>query len=351
MEDSAVRRLAGITARLPRPLDPVRSLKAKLSILILAAVAVTAGASYVAFLLDLKPELGLLAAIVVALAMVQLLARGMTSPLREMERAAAAMARGDYGQRVTASSRDEVGALARAFNAMAADLDELERQRKELIANVSHELRTPLAALRGNLENLIDGATRPDDRSFAVMLRQTERLGRLVGQLLDLSRLEAGQLPMKSEPVDVRSMLRRVAEEATLMDPGRKLEVEAPAGLVQRGDPERLHQVFANLIENALRHSPPGEPVVLRARHEPDLVTIEVEDRGPGIPPDQGERVFERFQRAEGDRSRRTGGAGLGLSIARWIIELHGGRIEVLANEPSGCRMSVRLPRSPESRE
>lgn len=346
----AAERLERLTRHLPRPLDPVRSIKAKLSIVIVAAVVVTAGASYCAFLLDLHPEYGVAIAVVAALAMVQLLARGMTSPLREMARAAEAMARGEYSQRVTATSRDEVGELARAFNAMTQDLAELERQRKDLIANVSHELRTPLAALQGNLENLVDGVTQPDAASFGVMLRQAERLGRLVAQLLDLSRLEAGQAPMQWSAVDVAGLLGEVAEEAGLQGPAGRIEVDAPADLTVDGDAERLHQVVANLAENALRYSPEGERVILRARGEAAIVKIEVMDRGPGVPTGQSERVFERFHRADDDRSRRTGGAGLGLAISRWIVDLHGGRIEALPNEPTGCRMVVSLPvrRTPE---
>ena len=336
--------LGRLTRHLPRPLDPVRSIKAKLSILIVAAVGVTAGTSLLAFGLDLKPRYGFLMAAVAGLVMVQLLARGMTSPLRDMVRAANALARGRRAERISASSRDEVGELARAFNAMADDLAELERQRKDLIANVSHELRTPLAALRGHLENLVDGVRAPDEASFAVMLRQTERLERLVEQLLDLSRLEAGQAPMAWGPVDIAGLLARVADEARLQAPACPLALDAPEGLSAEGDVERLHQVLTNLVDNALRYSPAGEPVTLVARADAGVVTIEVADRGPGLPAGESERLFERFHRAQGDRSRQTGGAGLGLAIARWIVELHGGQIQAHANTPTGCRMVISIP-------
>lgn len=333
------------TRRLPRPLDPVRSIKAKLSILIVAAIAASVGASYLAFVLDVKPRYGVLIAVVTALAMVQVLARGLTSPLREMARAANALASSDYSRRVVPASSDEVGDLARAFNSMADDLAELERQRKELLANVSHELRTPLAALQGNLENLVDGVREPDPALLGAMLRQTERLGRLVEQLLDLSRLEAGQSPMEWATVDVAELLGLAADEARLHARRVPIRVEAAEGLVIDGDSGRLHQVIANLIDNAVRYSPDGEPVVLAGYAEGDRVVIEVSDRGPGLAPGEATRVFERFHRADDDRSRRTGGAGLGLAIARWIVEMHGGRIEAKTNTPSGCRMVVSLPR------
>src|SRR5581483_3959786 len=139
-----------------------------------------------------------------ALGMVQLLARGMTSPLRDMAAGAREMAAGDYSRRVAASSRDEVGELARAFNVMAAELAETDRIRRDLIANVSHELRTPITALQAGLENLVDGVEPPGPEQLRTMLKQAERLGRLVTQLLDLSRLESGAIPLQRSAFEVR---------------------------------------------------------------------------------------------------------------------------------------------------
>jgi signal transduction histidine kinase len=173
-----------------RPLDFLRSIKLKLGVVIVAAVAVTVVVVTLGQRADLSPVLTGLAAAALALAVVQVLAHGMTYPLREMVAAARAMAHGDYGRRVTATSRDEVGELARAFNAMAAELAGVDRMRRDLVANVSHELRTPIGALQALLENLADGVEPPDPRTLRVALAQTERLGRLVAQLLDLSRME-----------------------------------------------------------------------------------------------------------------------------------------------------------------
>src|SRR5437763_13261714 len=176
--------------RLAHPLDEVPSIKLKLGFVIAAAVAVTVFVFWVLIKIGVWPSVSGVIAGGVAMLMVWFLSRGMTSPLREMAAAASAMAKGNYDRRVSSSSRDEVGELARAFNQMAAELAETDRVRRDLVANVSHELRTPITALQANLENLVDGVGEPDPETFRTMLSQVERLGRLVTQLLDLSGLE-----------------------------------------------------------------------------------------------------------------------------------------------------------------
>ena len=284
-------------------------------------------------------------AAIIALLMVQPVSRGMTSPLRRMERAASAMAKGDLDERVPVSSQDEVGRLAVAFNQMADELAEVDRQRRDLVANVSHELRTPISALRATLENLDDGVVQPDPPLIATMLAQTERLQRLVGQLLDLSRLESGATPLHLLRFPVADLLEAVADEGALHAPSVTFTVDVePAMLALDGDPERLHQVIANLTDNAARFTPEGGEIVLRARRDGEVVRLEVLDEGPGIPPEVMSRVFERFYRTDDSRSRDEGGSGLGLAIARWVVDLHGGRIRAEAREPHGCRMVVELP-------
>jgi signal transduction histidine kinase len=257
------------------------------------------------------------------------------------------MARGEYDRRVRATSRDEVGDLARAFNAMAAELGDADRMRRELIANVSHELRTPLAALQALLENLADGVEPPDPRALRTALAQTERLGRLVAQLLDLSRLESGGLALQQQRFGIRTLLEQAARECTLGDRLVRLNVcVEPGDLQSTGDPERLHQVVANLLDNAVRHSPPEGRVWLSAHAATaGRTTIVIADEGAGIPPAEAERVFERFHRIDAARATRDGGTGLGLAIARWIVDAHGGVIRAEQREPSGCRMVVELPR------
>jgi signal transduction histidine kinase len=330
-----------------RPLDRLRSIKVKLGVVIVATVWGTALVLAAGHRLGLSLPLRATLAALLGLIIVQVLARGMTSPLREMADAASAMAHGDYDRRVRATSKDEVGDLARAFNVMAAELGDADRMRRELVANVSHELRTPLGALQALLENLADGVEPPDPAALRTALAQTERLGRLVAQLLDLSRLESGSLEVERVSFGMRTLLEQAARECALGDRPVRLKVRVePGDLRTTGDPERLHQVIANLLDNAVRHSPPEGRVWLSAHAATaGRTTIVVADEGPGIPPDEAERVFERFHRTDAARATRDGGTGLGLAIARWIVDAHGGDIRAEPREPRGCRMVVEIPR------
>jgi signal transduction histidine kinase len=228
---------------------------------------------------------------------------------------------------------------------MATELAETDRVRRDLVANVSHELRTPITALQVVLENLVDGVTEPDPETFATMLSQVERLGRLVKQLLDLSRLESGAVPLDRTAFRVEPLLEHAVREQQLHAPEIPVQVSVDAhDLTAAGDPERVHQVVANLLENAVRHTPRGGIVEVRARRRDHGVVIEVLDEGPGIAEAEASRVFERFYRADSARSSSNGGAGLGLAIAQWIVDLHGGEIRPERREPHGCRMVVTLP-------
>lgn len=329
-----------------RPLDHLTSVKVKLGSLIVGAVGITVFVFWFGVrILGVWPSISGVLAAVVALVLVRFLARGMTTPLREMSEAAEAMAKGDYSQRVTDTARDEIGRLARSFNRMAAELAETDRVRRDLVANVSHELRTPLTALQATLENLVDGVATADPQTLRTMLAQVERLGRLVTQLLDLSRLEAGTVPLDRQDFPVEPMLTHAVREQQLHAPDVAIDVVVEdRDLAAQGDPERVHQVVANLLENAVRHSPSGGAVEVRARRSMRGVTIEVLDEGPGIPDHEANRVFERFYRADTARATSDGGAGLGLAIARWIVDLHGGEIHPEHREPHGCRMVVELP-------
>ncbi len=332
-----------------RPLDFLGSIKLKLGVVILAAVAVTVVVVASGEELGVPALLTGVVAAVLALGMVQLLAHGMTFPLRQMVTAARAMAQGDYSRRVTATSRDEVGELARAFNSMAAELEQVERMRRDLIANASHELRTPIGALRARLENLVDGVEASDGRVLEDLLLQVERLGDLVEQLLDLSKLESGAVLLERSSIDAGALLEKVAEEwrPHASERGVSLRVEHAGGphATVEADESRLRQVLGNLVANAIRHSPDGSAVVLRAGIRNGNARLEVEDDGPGIPASESERVFERFYRSDRARSADDGGSGLGLAISRWIVDLHGGEITVDQTAARGCRIVVELPR------
>jgi signal transduction histidine kinase len=320
---------------LPRPLDPMRSFKAKTSVVIGVSFLVAGAALGV--LQGLRFRYALLLAFVLALVVTQLLAHGMTSPLREMTAAARRMAGGDYDVSVRSTSKDEVGELAQAFNQMSADLAAADTYRRELIGNVSHELRTPIAALQAVLENLADGVQEADEKTLRSALAQTERLGRLVAELLDLSKVDGGALPLVRSDFGVRDFVTQLVEEA---GQGDRVVVDVPADLHVTADPSRLHQVVTNLVDNALRHAPPGSPVRVEGRTVNGALQLDVVDTGPGIPPAERLRVFERFTRGG---TSADGGTGLGLAIARWAVELHGGGIAVVGDQP-GCRIRVTLP-------
>jgi signal transduction histidine kinase len=339
--------LDAVLELLPRPLDRIRSMKLKLSIVLLGSGGV--GIAYLWYRFRWLPSPGIIfVTVAMVLLTAQILAHGMTRPLREMTAAAAAMAQGDYTRRVRATARDEVGQLAGAFNRMAADLAEADQRRRELIANVSHELRTPIAAMQAMLENAVDGipgAGVPEVASAALI--QTERLARLVSDFLDLSRVDAGAQSLHCSAVPVRALLEEATTEVGMLGavsgggPRFVVDVEPP-GLEVFADRVRLRQVVGNLLDNAARHGPADGEVTALARAESDRVVIEVRDEGPGIPVDDRHQMFERFTRGEraGD-----GGTGLGLAIARWVVDLHGGRIAAVDHPGAGgCAIRVTLP-------
>ncbi|MGH2572811.1 MAG: sensor histidine kinase [Actinomycetota bacterium] len=283
----------------------------------------------------------------IALFLARLLARGMTQPLRDMAQAAQMMARGDYRQRVPVRSRDEVGQLAGTFNRMAGEMEGLERLRRDLVANVSHELKTPLSALQAHLENLLDGVEEPNPALLGVMLQQSERLSRLVDELLELSRLESGDRPLELEPIRLAPIVERVVKEIEVARPDRDVEIrnEVPSDLpAVEADRERIHQVLFNLLDNAHRFTPPGGVVTVRAVRENGSCEVSVEDTGPGIPAEHLPLVFERFYRVDPSRSRDDGGTGIGLAIARSVVEAHGGRIWAESALGAGSTFRFVLP-------
>jgi signal transduction histidine kinase len=286
----------------------------------------------------------------IALFVARWFARGMTQPLRDMAKAASAMERGQSSEPIVTDSRDEVGQLAIAFNRMSAELESLERLRRDLVANVSHELKTPISALRAHLENLLDGVEQPNPETLHVMLAQSERLGRLVDQLLELSRLESGDLPLQREQVRLRPLVSRVVSEIEVTRARADLELaqDVPEDLPPVfADEERMHQVLFNLLDNAVRFTPSGGRITVRASRHNGAVDVVVADTGPGIPAEHLSRVFERFYRVDQSRSRDDGGTGIGLAIARSVVEAHGGRIWAESEPGRGSRFTFELPVAP----
>jgi signal transduction histidine kinase len=284
----------------------------------------------------------------IALLMARWLARGMTQPLRDMAQAARRMETGDYSTRVHTRSRDEVGQLAEAFNTMSGELEGVERLRRELVGNVSHELKTPIAAIRAHLENVLDGVERPDPETLQVMLTQSERLGRLVDQLLDLSRLESGDVPLDRSVVPLGPLVSQVLSEIDVARPGRGVEVssrvadDVPPAFADR---ERVHQVLFNLVDNAVRFTPAGGAVTVSAHRHDGNVEIEVQDSGVGIVAEHLPRLFDRFYRVDTSRSRADdSGTGIGLAIARSVVEAHGGHIRADSEPGKGSTFTFELP-------
>ncbi|HEU4526863.1 MAG TPA: ATP-binding protein [Actinomycetota bacterium] len=341
-------------------LQRLPTIRAKFATIIVFAVGLTIALVYVILgvgfhvfairehLLDLLLAGALGAGI--ALVIARLVARGMTQPLRDMAQAARRMETGDYGARVRTTSIDEVGQLAHAFNRMSDELEQVERLRRDLVANVSHELKTPISALRAHLENLLDGVERPDPETLQVMLVQSDRLGRLVDQLLELSRLESGDLPLQREEVALGPLVSEVLSEIEVAraDRGvaleRRLAQDLPAVLADR---ERIHQVLFNLLDNAVRFTPEGGRVTVSAERHDGAVDVRVADTGPGIAPEHLPRLFERFYRVDPARSQKEGGTGIGLAIARSVVEAHGGRIWADSSPGQGSVFTFELPVAP----
>jgi two-component system sensor histidine kinase BaeS len=274
------------------------------------------------------------------------LAHRITRPLRELRDAAGRIASGDLRPHVRPGP-GEIGELAQAFNAMAARLAANERLRREFLAAVAHELRTPLSVVQANLESFLDGVTEPTPERIAALHTQCALLNRLIRDLRDLSLAEAGQLTLQRTPTDLGALCASCVEslQPWAEERGVRVELEAPEGLMAEVDPDRIRQVVQNLLHNGIRFTPPGGAVRFRVSQiSPRRVGIEVEDEGPGIPPEDLPFVFEPFYRADRSRSRETGGSGLGLAVVRRLVEAHGGEVRAENRVPRGSRFVVELP-------
>ncbi|MDQ7844383.1 MAG: ATP-binding protein [Armatimonadota bacterium] len=229
------------------------------------------------------------------------------------------------------------------------EVRQTERLRRELTANVSHELRTPLTSIKGFVETLLDGAMRDEDtarRFLSIIQSETDRLVKLVDDLLDLSLLESKRVTLNPRPVDLGELIAHTVDKLRpLADHSRLTLIQSlPAGLVVVADADRLEQVFTNLVDNALKYTPPGGRVEIRARPVNGAVEIAVHDSGQGIRPEDLPHVFERFYRADRSRTRGSGGTGLGLAIAKHIVEAHGGQISVTSRPQEGTTFTVTIP-------
>ena len=283
-----------------------------------------------------------------ALVLTLALSRRILGPVESLTAAARRMGAGDLSQRVRVSSADEIGELARAFNAMAEAVERNEALRRNLVSDVAHELRTPLTNLRGQIEALEDGLLAPGADTLRSLHEEVLILSRLVNDLQDLALAEAGQLPLHrgrlvlSEAIEgaLASIRAGAAERGVL------LHAEAGPELAVDADRERLGQVLRNLLANALTHTPDGGRIEVTARAENGSVAIRVQDTGVGISAEQLPRVFDRFYRADSSRARASGGAGLGLAIVKQLVIAHGGTIGVESEPGRGAAFTFTIPRA-----
>jgi signal transduction histidine kinase len=282
-----------------------------------------------------------------------LLSRALTHPIRQLTLAADEVARGDLERQVPVRSADEIGRLGQAFNRMVAQLRATERMRTDFVSNVSHELRTPLTAIKGLVETLRDGAVddrEVRDRFLATMEDETDRLIRLVNDLLVLSKADSQALKLKREPLDVRDLVERSVHKLApqLEEKGIVVEVGVSDGpQLVLADADRIEQVLVNLLDNAIKYSPEGGRITVAIDEGgAEMVSVAVRDEGVGIPAGDLPRVFERFYRVDRARARDGGGSGLGLSIAKAIVEAHGGDITLRSEEGQGTTVRFTLPRA-----
>ncbi len=284
----------------------------------------------------------------VALGLSLWFSRRLTRPLHELTAAIHAAARGELGQQVAVQGDEEIEALARAFNQMSHDLAQMSAQRRRMTADIAHDLRTPLTVLSGYLESMEEGILAPTPERLATLRQEVGRLQRLVEDLRTLSLADAGALSLNLVSVSPAGLLKQVQDSyrhaAELA--GVNLGIQTEAALPEiKADPDRLLQVLGNLVDNALRHTPEGGRVLCSASLQDGELIFAVADNGAGIPAADLPHLFERFYRA--DRSRSQGQSGLGLAIARSIVEAHGGRIWVESTEGKGSvfRFSIPLKR------
>lgn len=284
----------------------------------------------------------------VALLLGAWLIKRLTHPLRQMLKAIHRITAGDLQVEIDIQANDEFGQVAHAFNKMTAQLSRTEEARRHLVADVAHELRIPLTIMQGQLELIQQGVKPAEPSTLLPIQDEVMRLTRLVQDLHQLSLAEVGKLPLEKQSVELVGLLQKIVDNFEMEFDDKKIQLifrpHADANVCVTIDPHRMTQVFVNLLGNALRHTPSGGTITVDIEKESTFIKVFIQDTGTGIPEDHVPYIFDRFYRADEDRSRETGGTGLGLAIAKEFVESHHGRIEVASVPQQGTRFTVLIP-------
>ena len=290
---------------------------------------------------------GALIGAVIALFIGIVLSRTITRPIRELTHATHAISEGDLTQKVQVRSKDEIGELGKAFNKMSTELSRSVNTRKQMTADIAHELRTPLSLILGHAEAVHDGVLPPSKENFEIIREEAGRLEHLVDDLRTLSLADAGELTISLQPVDPGQLLQDIASlykvRAQQKDIQLQLVIASHLSTLEI-DPGRITQVITNILDNALRHTPQNGRIILSAKQFNEAVEIAISDNGPGLSPEDIDRIFERFYRADPSRHREQGGSGLGLAIAKSIVQAHNGQISAESEAGKGLRVIIKFP-------
>jgi signal transduction histidine kinase len=330
---------------------PIRSGNQTVGILLINRPVYRIGTPGTAFLdrVNLQTVLGGLAAIALALLLAVFLSQTLTRPIRELTVATQAVTSGGPAQQVPVRSRDELGQLAHSFNRMSSDLARSLALRRQMTADIAHELRTPISIILGHAEAVHDGVLPPSAETFEIVREEAERLEHLVEDLRTLSMADAGELKLSMQPHTVEELLRG-AERVYAHQARQKqiaVSIQADAGLPEiKVDAKRMQEVLVNILDNALRYTPKGGQITMSAVRAGGEIEIRIQDTGPGIAPNELDKVFERFYRTETSRTREEGGSGLGFAIARSLVERHNGRIWAQSQPGQGLTVIIRLSAS-----
>ncbi|HEX9976276.1 MAG TPA: ATP-binding protein [Dehalococcoidales bacterium] len=293
---------------------------------------------------------GALIAIAIAFLFTFFISRRILAPVKALALAARRWGKGDLSERVRLKDKGEMGELAQAFNSMAGDLERAEKLQRDMIADVAHELRTPLSNIKGYLEAVRDGVVKPDAETIRSLDEEAALLSRLVDDLQELALAEAGELKLVRQTEDITDVINQAiaATQAQAAAKGVSFKADLPAGLPLGDiDFQRISQVLHNLFDNAVAHTGNGGVITVTARQQGNWVEVNVSDTGEGIPSEELPNIFERFYRVDKSRTRATGGSGLGLTIAKRLVEAHGGQIEAQSEVGKGSRFTFTIPVSP----